>query len=186
MQSKLVILVDLCKVSFALINPYVFERNSIEERKMPWLHTPYSKLAFILIMIGLPISFLVGIPWLKQQPDSVVYLLAGTAATGTIVSSFLLAIGEDQKCDEWHRSAARFSNQWGWLAGAGGIAILLSVPQFQDAIVEIAGSLANGVEPDRKIALMAFTAGFMSVVFAQALCTLVLSAGWRYWMSRSE
>ena len=68
---------------------------------MPWLHTRYSKLAFILIAIGLPVSFLAGIPWLKQQPDSVVYLLAGVAATGTVVSSFMLAIKEDQICDEW-------------------------------------------------------------------------------------
>ena len=153
---------------------------------MPWLHTRYSKLAFILIAIGLPVSFLIGIPWLKQQPDSVVYLLAGLAATGTVVSSFMLAIQEDQKCDEWHRSAARFSSQWGWLAGAGGVAILLSIPAFQSAIVALAGSLANVVAPDEKVALMAFTVGFMSVVFAQMVCTLLLSAGWRYWMSRSE
>ena len=153
---------------------------------MPWLHTRYSKFAIVIVAIGLPLSFVAGIPWLKQQPDSVVYLLAGLAATGTIAASFLLAIREDQKCDEWHRSAARFSSQWGWLAGAGAVAILLSVPPFQDAIVVTAGSLANVVDPDDKVALMAFTVGFMSVVFAQMIFTLLLSAGWRYWMSRSE
>lgn len=153
---------------------------------MPWHHTRYSKLAYIAIAIGLPLSFIAGIPWLKQQPDAVVFLLAGAAATGTIAASLLLAIREDQECDEWHRNAARFSSQWGWLAGAGAVAILLSVPAFQNAIVVTAGSLAGIVEPNHKVALMAFTVGFMSVVFAQTLFTLVLSAGWRYWMSRSE
>ena len=104
-------------------------------------------LALTTIMIGLPVMFIAAIPWLKQQPESVVYLCAGIAATGTVVASFVLAI---QK------------------------------------IVAVSGSLGDVAAPDRKLVLMAFTGGFMSVVLAQMVCTLLLSAGWRYWMSRSE
>lgn len=153
---------------------------------MSWLNAPYSKLAFVMIAIGLPILFIAGIPWLKQQPESVVYLFAGLASVGTIMASLLLAIQKDQKYDEWHRSAARFSSQWGWLAGAGAIAILLSVPALQNAIIAVSGSLGEVAAPDKKLVLMTFTVGFMSVVIAQMVCTLLLSAGWRYWMSRSE
>jgi len=153
---------------------------------MSWLNSTHSKLAFVSIGIGLPILFIAGIPWLKQQPDSVVYLCAGIAATGTVVASFLLAIQKDQSFDEWHRSAARFSSQWGWLAGAGVIAILLSFPPLQNAIVAVSANLGNVAAPDRTLVLMAFTIGFMSVVFAQMICTLLISAGWRFWMSRSE
>ena len=152
---------------------------------MPWLHTPSSKLIFSILAIGFPIAFLVSIPWLKQQPDSIVYLCAGIAATGTVVASFVLAIHKDQEFDEWHRSAARFSSQWGWLAGASVIAILLSVPPVQDAIVATAGNLAGVTAPDHTLTLMAFTVGFMGVVLAQMICTQILSAAWRFWMSRS-
>lgn len=153
---------------------------------MSWLNSPHSKFALVLIGIGLPILFVVGIPWLKQQPDSVVYLCAGVAAVGTVVASLLLAMQKDRKLDEWHRSAARFSSQWGWLAGAGVIAILLSFPPVQNVIVAVSGSLGDVTAPDRTLVLMAFTVGFMSVVFAQMICTLLISAGWRFRMSRPE
>ena len=139
---------------------------------MSWLNKPYSMLALTTIMIGLPVMFIAAIPWLKQQPESVVYLCAGIAATGTVVASFVLAIQKHQKFDEWHRSAARFSSQWGWLAGAGTIAILLSFPALQNAIVAVSGSLGDVAAPDRKLVLMAFTGGFMSVVLAQMVCTV--------------
>lgn len=153
---------------------------------MSWPHSPFSKFAVALIGIGLPILFVAGIPWLKHQPDYVVYLCAGVAASGTVVASLLLAIQRDREFDEWHRSAARFSSQWGWLAGGGVIAILLSFPTFQNAIVAVSGGLADVTAPDRTFGLMAFTVGFMSVVFAQMICTLLISVGWRFWMSRSE
>ena len=70
---------------------------------MSWLNKPYSMLALTTIMIGLPVMFIAAIPWLKQQPESVVYLCAGIAATGTVVASFVLAIQKHQKFDEWHR-----------------------------------------------------------------------------------
>ena len=153
---------------------------------MSWFNSTHSKMAFVSIAFGLPILFVAGIPWLKQQSETVVYLCAGIAATGTVLASFLLAIQRDQSFDEWHRSSARFSSHWGWLAGAGLIAILLSFPPLQDAIVAVSGNLGNVAAPDRTLVLMAFTIGFMSVVFAQMICALLISAGWRFWMSRSE
>jgi hypothetical protein len=153
---------------------------------MTWLHTSQTKLAAIIVAFGSPILFIAATPWLKQQPDAVVYLFTGLAASGTILASFVLAIQKDQKLDEWHRSAARFSSQWGWLAGAGLVAVLLAVPALQNLIVALAGRLADVSSADQQLVLMAFLVGFMSVVLAQMICTLLLSAGWRYWMSRSE
>jgi len=133
-----------------------------------------------------PIIFLAAIPWLKEQPDGIVQLFAGIAATITVLCSFALAIIDDRRMDEWHRAASRFSTQWGWLAGGGTVALLLSLPPVQAIITKSSGVLAGVDNPDTKLVLMAFMLGFMAVVITQMLCTLALSAFWRSRMSRSE
>ena len=137
-----------------------------------------------ILMVLFPISFLVAIPWLKEQPDTLVHLFSGIAATGTVVAGFVLAIFKDQELDEWHRGAARFSNQWGWLAGAGLIAILQGVPAFREVMSTITSSLANGAGSPSEQVAFAFMLGFMAVVLAQMVCILALHKGWRVWMSR--
>ena len=136
-------------------------------------------------LMGLfPLCFLVAIPWLREQPQSVVYLFGGVAATGTVVSSFVLAVFKDQELDEWHRGAARFSRQWGWLAGGSIIAILQGVPAFRTVIMNITSSLTNSAgSPSAQVAF-AFMLGFMAVILAQMICILALHKGWRFWMSR--
>ena len=136
------------------------------------------------LMVLFPISFLIAIPWLKEQPDTVVHLFSGIAATGTVVSGFVLAIFKDKELDEWHRGAARFANQWGWLAGGGLIAILQGVPAFRAVIVDITSSLANGSGSPSMQVTFAFMLGFMAVILAQMICILALHKGWRVWMSR--
>jgi hypothetical protein len=133
------------------------------------------------LMVLCPLCFIAAIPWLKSQSEATVHLLGGLAASGTVVASFVLAVLKDQELDEWHRSAARFSNQWGWLAGGGVIAVLQGVPAFQALVIELSavGSEAAGKQP-----LFAFMLGFMSVILAQMACTIALSKGWRSWMSR--
>jgi hypothetical protein len=113
--------------------------------------------ALLLALMILPtVAVFVGIPWLKQQPDAVVFLLSGLAAALTIVASFALALLHDRHIDEWQRSNAGFSSQWGWTAGASLIALLLALPPFR----------------------------FGAVVVAQGLCTALISMGWAWWMSR--
>ncbi len=134
-----------------------------------------------------PASFLLSIPWLKaQQSEALVYLCAGIAATITIAASFVMAIIGDRKMDEWHRSAARFAQQWGWISGAGLIALLLALPPVQDLIFALTSGLNDGQTVDREAAIITFVAGFMAVVVAQSICTMVLSAVWRARMSRPE
>lgn len=154
--------------------------------KMTWLKTGYSKLVITSVGLAFPIAFVLSIPWLKQQSDLVVYICTGIAAAGTILASMLLAIRKDQNMDEWHRSAARFSSQWGWLAGAGVVPMLLVFPPLQNLIISISGMLGDVSAPDKQLVLMAFLLGFMCLVLAQMLCTVLLSAGWRFWMSRSD
>ena len=143
----------------------------------------------LALLVGLavvpPFSFVAALPWLKQQPDELVFLFAGIASTLTVVASFLLAILQDRTLDEWNRSNARFSSQWGWTAGASLVALLLALPPFRDLIVSLAARWAQEPDPDQKLVLLTFTFGFMAVVVAQLVCTAVLSVGWAFWKSRS-
>lgn len=132
-----------------------------------------------------PISFLIAVPWLREQPDGLVYLIAGLASTLTVTSSMALAVLKDRKLDEWHRSGARFANQWGWLAGSGLLAVAMAVPPVQDAVLALASSASGEDAPYRKLVLMTFLLGFMATVFLQMLATLLLGAIWRYRMSRA-
>jgi hypothetical protein len=136
-------------------------------------------------MVVPPITILAAIPWLKQQSDGLAFLTTGIAATLTIVSSFALAILHDRQTDEWHRSNARFSSQWGWTAGSALIALLLALPPIRDLIVSGAELWGGEPHPDHRLVVVTFTFGFMAVVAAQGLCTLLLSVGWAYWKSRS-
>ena len=147
---------------------------------------PNTKKWIIAAAVLAPACFLAAIPWLKEQPDGIVYLFAGIAATVTILCSFALAVAEDRRMDEWHRAASRFSNQWGWLAGGGAIALLLSLPPIHSLIIGASAALARVTDPNPTLVLMAFTLGFMAVVIAQMLCILTLSAIWRARMSRAE
>jgi len=146
---------------------------------------PPLKALLVTLMIVPPIAVLAAIPWLNQQPDGPVFLVTGIAAALTIVASFALAIVHDRTMDEWQRSNARFSSQWGWAAGAGLVGLLLALPQVRDLIVSGAAIWGDAPNPDHRLVVVTFTLGFMAVIAAQALCTLLLSVGWTYWMSRS-
>ena len=146
---------------------------------------PVAKKSVLAAAIIAPASFLAAIPWLKEQPDGIVYLFAGIAATITVLCSFALAVIEDRKMDEWHRTASRFASQWGWLAGGGIVALLLALPPVHQLIVAAAGALARVADPDPTLVIMAFTLGFMAVVFTQMLCTMGLSILWRSRKSRA-
>jgi hypothetical protein len=135
-------------------------------------------------MLVPPIATFAAIPWLRQQPDELVFLLGGIAATLTVVASFSLAVLRDRQIDEWQRSSARFSSQWGWTTGACLVALLLAFPPFRDLIVSGA-SIWAGPNADPELVILTFTFGFMAVVLTQVICTALLSLGWHFWMSRS-
>lgn len=142
-------------------------------------------LALAALMVAPPVAIFASIPWLRQQPDEIGVLLSGIAATLTIVASLLLAVIHDRRQDEWHRSATRFSSQWGWTGGACLVALLLAVPPARDLIVSCVAMFADGPKPDQELVILTFTFGFMAVVIAQLACTALLSVGWSFWMSRS-
>lgn len=139
----------------------------------------------LAVMILAPLSVLVSIPWLKQQPDETVFLLSGIAAAVTILAGVFSAILHDRTLDEWERSNARFSSQWGWTLGAALIALLLALPPARDAIVAITADVANVADPSSKLVVLAFTFGFASVVLAQGVSTMLLAIGWAHWKSRA-
>ncbi|HYD87610.1 MAG TPA: hypothetical protein VEA80_09060 [Vitreimonas sp.] len=136
-------------------------------------------------MIVPPVSVLAAAPWLKQQPDGTALMLTGLAATLTIIASFALAMLQDRQIDEWQRSNARFSVQWGWATGSALVALLLALPPIHDLILSGAAVWGGEPNPDQQLVLLTFTFGFLAVVVAQALCTALLSFGWHVWMSRA-
>ncbi|WP_339870482.1 hypothetical protein [uncultured Brevundimonas sp.] len=143
-------------------------------------------LALALVMLVPPIAIVAAIPWLRQQPEGLGVLLTGIAATLTVVSSIALAVLKDRQIDEWQRSNARFSSQWGWMVGAGMVALLLAVPAVRDLIVSSASVWGGVPNPDARLVVTTFTFGFMAVVVTQAICTMLLSLGWHVLMSRGS
>jgi hypothetical protein len=135
-------------------------------------------------MIVPMVLLVASLPWLKQQPQGLIFLLAGTAASVSVVASVLLSVLQERRQDEWQRSMSRFANQWGWNAGVALVALLLAWPQVRDLIISWIAALAHASAPDRKLVLLAFVAGFMAVVLAQFACTVLLAMGWASWMSR--
>jgi len=138
----------------------------------------------LAVMVVPPLSVLVSISWLKQQPDGLVFLLTGIAATLTVLASLWLAVLHDRTLDEWQRSNARFSSQWGWTVGAALVSLLLALPPFRDWVVSLVANIADTPNADQKVVLLAFTFGFMAVVVMQMLCTILLASGWAFWKSR--
>ena len=136
------------------------------------------------LMIIPPVCVVATMPWLAQQPDTVVFLITGVAAAVTVVASFILAILQDRGIDEWNRSNSRFSSQWGWTAGASLVALLLALPPFRDVIVAWVSAWTKVADPDPTLVILTFTFGFMATVFAQLICTALLSVAWTAWKSR--
>lgn len=142
------------------------------------------QLVLFAIIVIAPLSVLLALPWLKEQPDEFVFLYSGIAAALTVAAAFGTSILQDRHLDEWQRSAARFSTQWGWAIGTGAVALLLSVPAFRDWMVSTVANVADVADPDQKLVILAFTFGFGFLVLTTGLCTMLLSIGWVYWKSR--
>ena len=141
-------------------------------------------LLLLAIMIAAPAALLLSLPWLKQQPQGTIFLLAGITAAIAVATSFAFAVLHDRQLDEWQRSNARFSSQWGWAAGTGMVALLMALPPFRDFVVAAVAAVAQAPEPNHKLVILAFAGGFAAVNLAQAFCTALLSMGWAFWKSR--
>lgn len=149
-------------------------------RRYLWLAAP---------TIIVPLAFFAALPWLKNQDDTVVYLTGGIASFIVVATSFVMAIFKDRAMDEWHRSAARFANQWGWLAGGGLLAVAFAFPAFRDVFVSAVGAVARARDTaagiDAQTVHLAAIFGFMATIFVQAVCIAALNAMWRVRMSRA-
>lgn len=132
----------------------------------------------IAIMVVAPLSFLLSLPWLKDQDDGLIFLLAGIASAATVLAAIGFAILQDRRLDEWHRQAAQFSSQWGWTVGASLVAMLLALPPLQGLLVSTLGHFAGVSDPSYKLVILAFTAGFVITVLTQAISTTIISIVW--------
>lgn len=142
-------------------------------------------LFLFIIMIAPTGAILAAIPWLKQQPEGLAFLLTGIAVALTVLASIALAVLNDRKLDEWQRTNARFASQWGWTVGACLFALLLALPPVRDLIVSGATLWGGTPNPDARLVITTFTFGFMGAVVTQTICTALLSLGWHLWMSRA-
>lgn len=153
--------------------------------------SPKSKvpnLALLALAIVPGVGFLAAIPWLKQQPDAIVFLAAGIVTVVAVVAGMAHSILSDRALDEWHRSGSRFASQWGWLTGLCIVVLLMALPPVHDVLFSIvswaAVNLAHAPVPDREVVLLTFTFAFVSVSLIQTISTALLAIGWFSWMSR--
>ena len=134
-------------------------------------------IVLLLVLAGAAIALAAAFPWLLQQPrEMFVPLFAGVAIL-IVVLSIAFSVLYDRRTDEWHRSAVRFSSQWGHGAGLV-LALLLIFP------------LSAWIEswaPDGYLEFvrMGFMFGLLAVMVAQVACVALLHLGWTLWMSRS-
>jgi len=142
------------------------------------------RAALLAAMVIPPISILAALSWMKHLPEELVFLVCGIASVVVVAASFTLAILHDRGIDEWNRSNARFSSQWGWTGGASLVALCLALPPFRDLIVSSVANWVHVPNPDQTLVLVTFTFGFMAVVLAQMVCTAGLSLAWGFWKSR--
>lgn len=145
-------------------------------------------LLFALAIVP-AVGFLAAIPWLKQQSDALVFLVAGITATLAVVVGMAHSILSDRQADEWQRSGSRFASQWGWLTGLSIVALLIALPPVHDlifaAVSWVAANLAHAPVPDREVVILTFVLGFITVSIMQTISTVVLAIGWFSWMSRA-
>lgn len=134
-------------------------------------------------VIGTPLMFLASIPWLKGQPDNVVFAVTGAAAFVVIAGSILLSANHMANLGEWERAGAYTSYKWGGAIGGGVVSLSLCLPFVQDRIVGIVAAL-SGTVLERTEAVLAFAGGVISVLLAQAIAALIALVIWRYRISR--
>lgn len=132
-----------------------------------------------------PIAFVAAIPWLKDQPDGLVYIVTAIAAMTVLGASLRLGIVRERGADEYERMGARFASHWGMVAGGSSVALLIALPPVQELLVALAGAFAPEAVIDRPLVLLMFTAGFVACVLAQMIFNLLLGALWRLWTLRA-
>jgi hypothetical protein len=149
----------------------------------------HRKVQPLLVALLLALCFVPGatvfasLPWLKQQPDNLVFLITGIAGFVTILASLALSIVFDRRMDEWERSNSRFSSFWGDAAGTSLVALLLCLPAGREWIVDTVANWADAARTDQLV-ILGFVLGFVAVVGSRVVCMAVLSIGWTLWKSR--
>jgi hypothetical protein len=152
-----------------------FSPEAISSRSRSGLTFPV--LVALLAVAGTAIAFATAFPWLLQQPREVIAQGSWIGVALIVVESLVLFILVDRGTDEWHRSAARFSSQWGHIAGLGLVLLLLA------PLSQWIGSWAP--DGERRFVQIGFTLGFLVVMIAQVVCVALMRVGWTFWMSRS-
>lgn len=140
-----------------------------------------SNLKLIVLSIAAPLVILVLFPWLNEQPDFVVFLAAGLAVLWSLTLSVIVSLRADRSADEWQRGGTRLSFFWGGIAGTVVVTLMLALPAFHSLIVRVA-AWGQGIpvqDVDRPVVVLAFTAGFVTVILIQTLCSLVFFGFWK-------
>jgi hypothetical protein len=137
----------------------------------------FPMIVLLLVLAGTAIATAAAFPWLLQQPREMLVPLLGIAVTLIVVASFTFSVLSDRQTDEWNRSAARFSSQWGYMAGLI-LALLLIFPLSN----WIASLVPDGYQA---FVRLGFGFSFLAVLIAQVVCVALLRVGWTLWKSRS-
>lgn len=141
----------------------------------------FTTARLMALTFTVPAIFLASMPWLRHQPDMVIYAATALTAFWALAGGGIAAISADRDSDEWERSGSRFSHLWGGLTGSGIVALMLALPPIHDLLVLMAARIQGTAssEIDRTMVILVFTAGYLAVVLTQVACTLLFMLVWR-------
>lgn len=143
---------------------------------------PLGRVAAALAVIT-PISFVIAIPWLKAQPDPVVFMVTAIAVAAMVLASTIVTTRTFGDLDEWQRAGVHVAIRWGGIIGSGIAVIAVALP-FVQRKVAIAASALSGAATDVTTTTLAFTAGVCAVIMLQTVATMIMLFAWRIRMAR--
>lgn len=140
-----------------------------------------SSLKLIAVMFAGPVVFLGLLPWIDEQSDAIIYTFAALASVWTLAFSLIITLTANKSADEWTQAGSRFSSFWGGIAGTALTALMLTLPPFHTLLGHLTAWSQNVPVDvvDQTTLILAFTAGFVTVVLLQTLCALTFYFIWR-------
>lgn len=140
----------------------------------------------LLVFVVLIVALAAAKTWLKTTIGGSIFTLLVAAVTFLAMGyANYLSYRFHRELDEVHKASAEFAARWSIPAGQATFVMLLFLPPFKDFMTSLViefGGPGPGLTVDRSVVVFAMALGFMGVVMAQAIATMVLNMIW--WKSK--
>ncbi len=132
-----------------------------------------------LPIVIVPVAFFVSLPWLKAV-GSPLLVLVSAAAAAIFVTSYAnyLTYRFQRRQDEVQRAGTGFAAQWGVAVGQAAFVLLLAVPPVLDLATVLVRNVLHDPHASEQVIIISITIGFGTLVFLQAIGTVVVRALW--------